>query len=251
MYPLLPWKLLASALGLVVAVALYADELGQLVGLEITDRSLVRYLPPVLIGLLAGIFGPTGYWVPWRIAWRLIPGLNSWFPDLNGIWLGTTGSNWPTIKKMLEAAQAQDAIEQIELHSTAEQRDAMAVHIKASLFTLKIAAGLSSTDGQSYSIAAKPRRDQQSGHLHLSYVYEQTTPDHAITDEERHMGAANLVIDPDDLETAEGVYWTRRSWKTGLNTAGRLDLRRFSPRKERGKSLRKYAAEEKQRLEDA
>jgi hypothetical protein len=22
----------------------------------------------------------------------LIPGLNSWFPDLNGIWLGTTGS---------------------------------------------------------------------------------------------------------------------------------------------------------------
>ena len=111
--------------------------------------------------------------------------------------------------------------------------------------------GLSSTDGQSYSIAAKPRRDQHSGHLHLSYVFEQTTPDHAITDEERHMGAANLVIDPDDLETAEGVYWTRRSWKTGLNTAGRLDLRRFSLRKERGKSLRKYAAEEKQRSEDA
>ena len=65
------------------------------------------------------------------------------------------------------------------------------------------------------------------------------------------MGAANLVIDPDDLETAEGVYWMRRSWKTGLNTAGRLDLRRFSLRKERGKSLRKYAAEEKQRSEDA
>ena len=248
MYPLLPWKLLASVLGLVLALALYADDLGRLIGLEVTDRSLVRYLPPALMGLLAFIFGPTGYYAPWRIAWRLIPKLNGWFPDLNGVWLGTTGSNWPTIKKMLEAAQAQNAIEQIELHSTAEQRDAMAVQITASLFTLKIAAGLSSTDGPSYSIAAKPRRDQHSGHLHLSYVYEQTTPDHAITDEERHMGAANLVIDPDDLETAEGVYWTRRSWKTGLNTAGRLNLRRVSPCKANGKSLRKYAADEKQRL---
>lgn len=220
-----------------------------MVGLEITDRSLVRYLPLVLLGLLASIFGPTGYWAPWRIAWRLIPRLNGWFPDLNGVWIGTTGSNWPTIKKMLEAAQAQSAIEQIELHSTAEQRDAIAVQITASLFTLKIAAGLSSTDGQSYSIAAKPRRDQHSGRLHLSYVYEQTTPDHAITDEERHMGAANLVFDADDLEVAEGVYWTRRSWKTGLNTASRLSLRRVAAFKEKGKPLRLLAAEEKARIE--
>ena len=205
MYPLLPWKWLFFAFGLAMAVAIYADDVGRLVGWEITDRILVRSLPAILMGIPVGFFGPTGYLAPWRVTWRLIPKLNSWFPDLNGIWLGTTGSNWPTIKKMLEAAQAQDAIEQIELHSTAEQRDAMAVQITASLFTLKIAAGLSSTDGQSYSIAAKPRRDQHSGHLHLSYVYEQTTPDHAITDEERHMGAADLVIDPDDLETAEGV----------------------------------------------
>lgn len=79
----------------------------------------------------------------------------------------------------------------------------MAVQITASLFSLKIAAGLSSTDGESYSIAAKPRKDQHSGRIHLSYVYEQRTPDHAITDEERHMGAADLIIDPDDLDQAE------------------------------------------------
>ena len=79
----------------------------------------------------------------------------------------------------------------------------MAVQITASLFSLKVAAGLSSMDGESYSIAAKPRRDQHSGRFHLSYVYEQRTPDHAITGEERHMEAADLVIDADDLDQAE------------------------------------------------
>lgn len=248
MYPLIAWKWLVTALGLVVAITVYIDDVARLFGFQLSDQSLVRYSSPVLIGILAGVFGPTGRWAPWRFVWRWVPALNSWFPDLNGVWLGTTGSNWPTIKKMLEAAQANHFIEQVELYSTPEQRDALAVQITASLFTLKIAAGLSSTDGQSYSIAAKPRRDQHSGCIHLSYVYEQTTPDHALTDEERHMGAADLIIDPDDLDQAEGVYWTRRSWKTGLNTAGRLQLRRAEANKVKGKTLRRYAAEEKVRL---
>lgn len=249
MYPLLAWKWLVTGLGLAVTASVLADDLGALLQLSVTDRVLIRYLPPTLVGLLVGFFGPTGYWSPWRIAWRLIPPLNRWFPDLNGVWLGTTGSNWPTIRRMLEAAQAPGAIEQVELHSTPEQRDAIAMQITASLFTLKIAAGLSSTEGQSYSIVAKPRRDQHSGRLHLSYVYEQTTPDYTIMDEECHLGAADLVIDPDHLNVAEGVYWTRRNWKTGLNTAGRLNLRHVSPRKEKGKTLLKYAAEEKERLQ--
>jgi len=249
MYPLLPWKWLVSSLGIVVAIAIYADDLAILLGHPISDRSLVRYLPPVLIGVIVTFFGPTGKWAPWRIVWRLIPPLNGWFPDLNGIWTGTTGSNWPTIRKMLEAAQAEKFIDQVELHSTPEQRDAMAVQITASLFTLKIAAGLSSTDGQSYSIAAKPRRDQHSGYIHLSYVYEQSTPDHEITDEERHMGAADLIIDPDNLTQAEGVYWTRRSWKKGLNTAGRLELKWVEVDKAKGKTLRDYAAKKKDEIE--
>jgi hypothetical protein len=168
---------------------------------------------------------------------------------MNGVWLGTTGSNWPTIKKMFEGAQGCSAIDQLELHATPEQRDAMAVQMTASLFKLKIEAGLISTDGRSHSITAKPRRDQHSGRIHLTYVYEQNSPNPAITDEERHMGAADLVLEPDDLTVAEGVYWTRRNWKAGLNTAGHLELRRVSPRKEKGKSLRQYAVEERNRLQ--
>ena len=63
------------------------------------------------------------------------------------------------------------------------------------------------------------------------------------------MGAADLTIDPDSLDAAEGVYWTRRNWQMGLNSAGRLELRRPTQRKEKGKSLRYYAAEEKMHLE--
>jgi len=251
MYPLLRWKWIGSLLTGIVLLAVYSDDLASLLGTTVSDRSIVRYLPILLLGVLGGVFGPVGYWAPWRLIWRIFPFLNtSVFPDLNGVWLGATGSNWPTIKKMLEAAQAYRAIEQIELHSTPEQRDAMAVQITTSLFVLKIAAGLSSTDGQSYSITAKPRRDQHSNRLHISYVYEQSTPDPTITDEDRHMGAADIIIDMEDLEIAEGVYWTRRSWKTGLNTAGRLSLQRVAHRKEKGKPLRKYAAEEKDRMQN-
>jgi hypothetical protein len=62
------------------------------------------------------------------------------------------------------------------------------------------------------------------------------------------MGAADVQIDPDDLTKIEGVYWTRRSWKQGLNTAGRICLRRLEARKDPRKALREYAAEEKARL---
>lgn len=149
---------------------------------------------------------------------------------------------------MLEAAKAEWAIGEGELHAVPEQRDAVAMRLSASLFRLSIAAGLSSTDGQSYSITARPWREQSSDRLHLTYVYEQRTPDPALTDEECHMGAADLVLDLEDPTTSEGVYWTRRRWKVGLNTAGKLELKRLTDRKDPRKTLRQYAAKHKSQL---
>jgi hypothetical protein len=37
MYPLLPWKWLASVLAVVVAAAVYADDLGRWVGVDVPD----------------------------------------------------------------------------------------------------------------------------------------------------------------------------------------------------------------------
>jgi len=167
----------------------------RLTGVPIPDRYVVRYLPLGVLLILGGFFGPTGYWAPWRILWRLIPKLNDWFPDLNGVWVGSTSSNWPTIKRLVEAAQSNDRTTEQELHDLPEQQDAMAVRFTNSLFKLQVRAGLSSTNGESFSITAKPWRNQHTERIHLSYVYRQQTPNHAITDEEAHLGAADLAPD--------------------------------------------------------
>jgi hypothetical protein len=247
-YPLLPWKLVSSLLGALIAAALYAEDLGRWFGVEVSRGGIIRLLPVVALALFSGIFGPTGYWAPWRYIWRLFPILNRWLPDLNGVWVGSTSSNWPTIKKLIETAQSHEKATEQELHDLPEQRDAMAVRITSSLFTLRICAGLSSTEGRSHPITAKPWRHQHTRQVHLSYVYEQQTPNHAATDEEKHLGAADLAVGTEDHSRAEGTYWTRRSWKTGRNTAGKLELRRLSQRIDTHKTLRQYAAEHKAEL---
>jgi hypothetical protein len=247
-YTLLRWRWITWLLAVAVAAAVYADDLGRWAGLEIPDNVVVRLLPLILLGLFSGFFAPTSYWAPWRVVWRRFPGLNGWFPDLNGVWVGSTSSNWPTIKKLVETAQSHDRMTEQELHEVSEQRDAIAVRITNSLFTLRICAGLSSTDAESHSITAKPWRHQHTGQVHLSYVYKQQTPSPASTDEETHLGAADLAFTGEDHSRAEGTYWTRRSWKTGRNTAGNLELARLSHRIDKKKTLRRHAEEHKAKL---
>jgi len=167
MYPLLPWRWIGFALSVVVLIAVYVDDVAAWLGLTVSDWHVIRFVPLVVLAILAGFFGPVGYWAPWRIVWRLVPRLNGWFPDINGVWMGTTESNWPRIAKLLEAAQANGAMTQEELQGIPHQDDAIAVQIKASLFSIRISAGLSSTKGQSHSLAARPRWDQYSGRAHL------------------------------------------------------------------------------------
>jgi len=247
-YPLLPWKWIGGGLTLITMLAVYADDVQRLTGVPIPDRFVVRYLPFGVLLILGGFFGPTGYWAPWRILWRLIPKLNDWFPDLNGVWVGNTSSNWPTIKRLVKAAQSDDRATEQELHELPEQRDAMAVRFTNSLFKLQVRAGLSSTNGESFSITVKPWRDQHTGRIHLSYVYGQQTLNHTVTDEEAHLGAADLELVAEDYHRAEGTYWTRRAWRTGRNTAGTLELSLLAEKEDRKKSLRQYALEHKQAI---
>ena len=106
MYPLLPWKWIGGGLTLVTLLAVYADDMQRLTGVLIPNRIVIRYLPLSVLILLGGFFAPTGYWAPWRILWRIIPMLNGLFPDLNGVWVGSTRSNWPTIKRLVESTQS-------------------------------------------------------------------------------------------------------------------------------------------------
>lgn len=230
---------------MITLLAVYADDLHRVTGVSIPDHLVGRYLPLGVLLVLGGFFGPTGYWAPWRILWRWIPKLNDWFPDLNGVWVGSTSSNWSTIKRLGEAAQSDDRTMERGLHEPPQQRDAIAVRFTNSLFKLQVRAGLSSTCGESFSIAAKPWRDQHTGRIHLSYVYRQQTPDHAITDDEAHLGAADVALVGEDYRNAEGTYWTRRAWRAGRNTAGSLELALLTAKGDRTKSLQQYALEQR------
>jgi SMODS-associating 2TM, beta-strand rich effector domain len=248
-YALLPWKWLSTALALLVAAAVYADDLAALAGYTMPESVVVRLLPVIVLGAVGGFFGPTGHLAPWRVLWRWFPSLNSFiFPDLNGTWVGSTRSNWPTIARMLDAAQAHRAIDATDLAAVPPQEDALAVEIIASLFSVRVAAALSSTNGNSHSVFAKPRLDPVSGRVHLTYVYQQVTPEPAAMDDEVHMGAADVTLDPGRPTSADGVYWTRRKWRLGLNTAGRIELRRLAERRSGTKTLREHALEERERM---
>lgn len=220
-------------------------------GTTVSDQSLVRYIPLGVLAILVIFFGPTGYWAPWRFLWRLCPALNRWFfPDLNGVWGGSTRSNWPVVERLAAAARSHDTVSETDLNATDLQRDAIAVQITTSLFIVRIKVFATSTSGESHSLAARPWRDQHSERMHITNIYRQVVPVPKPTDESIHLGAADLEFDHEEPGVLRGEYWTRRKWRSGMNTAGNIELIRRSDGRDRSKTLRAYAAEEKARLDN-
>lgn len=172
--------------------------------------------------------GPSAWYAPWRWFWR-IPGVNRFlFPDLNGVWKGTTSSNWPSIGAMLKTydgeAQPQHAgpLDQVPL-----QVDDIEITITASFFRFRIDAKLTSTGGTSHSITERVCWNERRELFEVYYLYLQDTPSPAQTDESSHPGAGKLLLDMKTW-TLSGEYWTRRSWRSGLNTAGQITVTRVS-----------------------
>lgn len=165
-------------------------------------------------------------WRPWRVVWR-IPGVQQMlFPDLNGVWRGNTRSNWPSVKAMLDAYEGvavprhSGPLDQVPL-----KEDAIELKITASFFRLRVEAELGATNATSHSISARVEWDDHLERFELSYVYNQKTPSPESTDEWLHPGAARLVLDM-DTDGLAGEYWTRRTWRSGLNTAGMISVSR-------------------------
>jgi len=178
--------------------------------------------------LLLILGGFHGKWSPWRAIWSACPALNSFiFPDLNGVWRGKTSSNWPVIEALTEAAKGTQSVQKEELSAIGLQEDDIEMTIKASLFSFRISAKLSKTGGDSYSVTERVCRDKQRDCFEMYYVYVQDTPQPVMTDEGSHMGAARLDIDLENWSLS-GEYWTMRSWRSGLNTAGLLKVNRVS-----------------------
>ena len=172
--------------------------------------------------------GSSAKFAPWRLLWQLVPGLNRWFfPDLNGTWEGTTSSNWPVVKSMFDAATGAGGLAPETFESTPLQDDTITVTITASLFSFRLAANLSNTGGTSHSRTALVAKDSHRDIFQLQYLFSQDTPDAGLLDDASHLGAVTVDIDLDRCEMT-GYYWTRRKWRAGLSTAGKLTLRRVS-----------------------
>lgn len=183
----------------------------------------------VLILVVVGIFGFSHYNAPWRMLWRRFPVLNQWvFPDLNGLWLGETRSNWSKIDAMRKAAAADETISDSELEAIALQSGAIAFQIKAHWFGIKIKTKTEAVNGNAVANDVTPSRGIRGRDFELAYIYDQNTPQPVATDEGNHIGAATLEAKVGDELALEGEYWTRRSWAQGLNTAGLLKLTRVT-----------------------
>ncbi|MBN9506669.1 MAG: hypothetical protein J0I69_11650 [Altererythrobacter sp.] len=172
--------------------------------------------------------GSSGRFAPWRVLWHWFPVFNRWFfPDLNGTWEGKTSSNWPVVKSMLDAATSAGGLDAATLETIPLQDDAITVTVKASLFYFRLTAKLSNTGGTSHSRTALVAKDPHHDGFQLQYLFSQDTPDAGFTDDASHLGAVTADLDLDDWEM-NGYYWTRRKWRAGLSTAGKLTLRRVA-----------------------
>lgn len=172
--------------------------------------------------------GSAERWSPWRVIWRIAPTLNDLaFPDLNGNWEGTTSSNWPIVLRMKDAATGPGGLLMEELPAAELQKNAIKLRVRASLFRLSLMAELESTGGKSHSVMARVIKDEVRDEFDLSYIYRQNTPEAGLLDEASHLGAAVLSFERSNWRLC-GEYWTKRSWRMGLNTAGLIDVRRVS-----------------------
>jgi len=201
--------------------------------LELPTSVLTAFRWAVLsVGLfMAGaalIAGWSAFFSPWRIAFRLWRRLNEWvYPDLNGVWYGNTQSNWGVIETKREAAEADGGLTLGDLPSVPLKEGEIALDVRADLFRIRVRAKVSDTGGASVSLSS--RAEKANGEYRLSYLYRQETPEPLATDEGVHDGAATLRILFGHALSMEGVYWTRRKWREGMNTAGVISVRRVTP----------------------
>ncbi|WP_282610835.1 hypothetical protein [Pelagibius sp. Alg239-R121] len=216
----------AMSYGAVLVVVFSIGE-GELGSVLLWARNLA-----IGFGFLAVMsFGVSSYYAPWRILWRCFPMLNEWvFPDLNGVWLGTTESNWSIIDRMRKSTLSGNAATQEDLDALALEKSVIAFEIKAHWFGIKIKSRTKAVNGEAWAADVKPTRNVGGRSFGLSYMYDQKTPQPKATDESSNTGAAVLEARVGDTAVLEGEYWTRRSWPQGLNTAGRLKLKRVSGR---------------------
>lgn len=230
MYQIVPTRLL------VVAVAWVAVSFVLLLGASTSLGPLAeaRY---VIVAIDVLLFLLT-LKIVWRYLWRLIPGLNHWFPDLNGEYAVELHHNWPIQQRMLEAAAGGEPFDP-RLPQT--KKPAFGVtHVRASIdlsfywVRIKMWAASPNDNGtiidSSHTLAANLIRAHDGQPNRIAYIYQQKNrrDRQAVTDDTVFEGAALLSILDTNGEVLRGEYWTNRAWQQGLSTAGQIIFKKRS-----------------------
>ena len=180
----------------------------------------------------------------WRWLWNRTGPLGRWlsrtiYPDLNGTYDVLLESNWPIVKRMLDASlreadpfdpfsreQEAPALLSVELEAVIEQTwfdITMWMYPKTPGAVIK----------RSRTLATIPIQGGMTTEKELIYVFEQENDTRGPTDDTYHEGAARLTIDRSDHRLLAGEYWNNRAWQRGVNAAGRLSLMRVSQKPKR------------------
>jgi hypothetical protein len=146
-----------------------------------------------------------------------LPIVRSWLPDIDGQWRADLESNWAVVATRLGAGPPPPFNDPVRARVT----------IKSRLLFIRVNVESEDNYSRSRSIFVRATRDEEDGTVQVSYLYENTTSKPEQTDSSTHNGAARLnVISRGGRVWMEGTYWTDRNWQNGLNTAGRITLRR-------------------------
>jgi len=156
------------------------------------------------------------------------------YPYLNGTYDVVLQSNWPVVKRMLDAARHEAKLfDPFDLHQTAPEL--LTVELEASIeqtwfeITMWVyPKGPDAVIKRSNTIATIPIKGAASSDKELIYIFEQENDSRSPTDDENHQGAARLKIDHTNYSKLSGEYWNNRAWRRGVNAAGKLTLVRRS-----------------------
>lgn len=159
-----------------------------------------------LLALLGSFDGVVAY--VWRMP-LIGPYLEAHYPYLGGEWIAEVTSNYGVSQSG-------------HLSDPARYK----VRVRCNLYRILVEFGDESGYARSQTVFAIPEFDAASDRQFLWYIYRGEVMQPRESDERFYLGAGHLEVTARTPLTLAGSYWTDRGWMKGLNTAGRIALRR-------------------------
>ena len=227
MYQVLgPRVLVALAAWLALSIFILAGAFGVLLSLQ----AIVAIVDVLILTILTSNYC-------WRFIWNWTGPLGRWlsrliYPDLNGTYDVVIESNWPIVKKMLDASRTKGKLfDPFSLDRPNVDLLELKLEAKIKQTWFAISMSIYSNDdeaviGRSKTLATIPAKIGVEGEKVLIYIFEQENKSRPPTDDPYHEGTGLLRIDPGNHRILIGEYWNNRAWHRGINTAGKIRLTR-------------------------